>query len=206
MWLWLQALFDYIATELARFVETEGDEFHLSVGRQRELGFTFSFPVRQTSISSGTLIKWTKGFSIKDAVKSDYSISVLIFKINQFEHELVSGIFQEGQFDFGYLLFCWSKCGATLLKQKAFFLVEPHKWFMSKAILTVPIQLFLKDSYAYFFRILLKIRKRMALSSKDAFWLFLLMKNTDSNLNEMTKHIHLKNGFPFSTKKAKRCL
>lgn len=80
----MQALFDYIATELARFVGTEGDEFHLSVGRQRELGFTFSFPVRQTSISSGTLIKWTKGFSIEDAVKSDYSISVLIFKINQF--------------------------------------------------------------------------------------------------------------------------
>ncbi|XXG64334.1 hypothetical protein AAC387_Pa05g2316 [Persea americana] len=65
------ALFDYIATELARFVGTEGDEFHLSVGRQRELGFTFSFPVRQTSISSGTLIKWTKGFSIEDAVGED---------------------------------------------------------------------------------------------------------------------------------------
>ncbi|XP_068636784.1 hexokinase-1-like [Aristolochia californica] len=65
------ALFDYIATELAKFVATEGEGFHLSVGRQRELGFTFSFPVRQTSISSGTLIKWTKGFSIEDAVGED---------------------------------------------------------------------------------------------------------------------------------------
>ncbi|KAG9449807.1 hypothetical protein H6P81_009772 [Aristolochia fimbriata] len=65
------ALFDYIAAELAKFVATEGEGFNLSVGRQRELGFTFSFPVRQTSISSGTLIKWTKGFSIEDAVGED---------------------------------------------------------------------------------------------------------------------------------------
>jgi len=64
-------LFDYIATELAKFVEAEGEDFHVSVGRQRELGFTFSFPVKQTSISSGTVVKWTKGFSIDDAVGED---------------------------------------------------------------------------------------------------------------------------------------
>ncbi|KAK1286693.1 Hexokinase-2 [Acorus calamus] len=64
-------LFDFIAAELAKFVATEGEGFHLSHGRQRELGFTFSFPVRQTSISSGTLIKWTKGFSIDDTVGED---------------------------------------------------------------------------------------------------------------------------------------
>ncbi|ERN15178.1 hypothetical protein AMTRI_Chr05g58270 [Amborella trichopoda] len=64
-------LFDYIAAELAKFVATEGDEFQLPVGRQRELGFTFSFPVKQTSISSGSLIKWTKGFNIEDAVGRD---------------------------------------------------------------------------------------------------------------------------------------
>ncbi|RWR78242.1 hexokinase-1-like protein isoform X1 [Cinnamomum micranthum f. kanehirae] len=64
-------LFDYIATELAKFVGAEGEDFHVSVGRQRELGFTFSFPVKQTSISSGTVIKWTKGFSIDDAVGED---------------------------------------------------------------------------------------------------------------------------------------
>lgn len=63
-----QELFDFIATALANFVATEGEEFHLPEGRQRELGFTFSFPVKQTSISSGTLIKWTKGFSIEDTV------------------------------------------------------------------------------------------------------------------------------------------
>lgn len=61
-------LFDFIATALAEFVATEGDDFHLPPGRQRELGFTFSFPVKQLSIASGTLIKWTKGFSIEDVV------------------------------------------------------------------------------------------------------------------------------------------
>lgn len=65
----IQELFDFIAAALAKFVDTEGDDFHLPEGRQRELGFTFSFPVNQTSISSGTLIKWTKGFSINGAVR-----------------------------------------------------------------------------------------------------------------------------------------
>ncbi|KAK3016469.1 hypothetical protein RJ639_007718 [Escallonia herrerae] len=62
-------LFDFVAEALAKFVSSEGEDFHLPPGRQRELGFTFSFPVRQLSIASGTLIKWTKGFSIEDAVK-----------------------------------------------------------------------------------------------------------------------------------------
>ncbi|KAL0351767.1 UNVERIFIED_CONTAM: Hexokinase-2, chloroplastic [Sesamum calycinum] len=37
-------------------------------GRTRELGFTFSFPVKQTSIDSGILIKWTKGFAVSGTV------------------------------------------------------------------------------------------------------------------------------------------
>jgi hexokinase len=41
-------------------------------GKQRELGFTFSFPVRQTSIASGALIKWTKEFAVDDAVSTPY--------------------------------------------------------------------------------------------------------------------------------------
>ncbi|XP_009338734.1 hexokinase-1 [Pyrus x bretschneideri] len=65
------ALFDYIAAELAKFVAKEGQDYQLPPGRQRELGFTFSFPVLQSSINSGTLIKWTKGFSIDDAVGQD---------------------------------------------------------------------------------------------------------------------------------------
>ncbi|GAB4852664.1 hexokinase A [Ancistrocladus abbreviatus] len=64
-------LFDYIAEALAKFVATEGDGLHPAPHRQRELGFTFSFPVKQTSIASGTLIRWTKGFKIDDAVAQD---------------------------------------------------------------------------------------------------------------------------------------
>lgn len=66
-----EALFDFIAGALAKFVATEGEDFQLAPGRQRELGFTFSFPVKQSSIASGNLIQWTKGFSIEDAVGQD---------------------------------------------------------------------------------------------------------------------------------------
>lgn len=64
-------LFDFIAAGVAKFIASESEEFHFPQGRQRELGFTFSFPVRQTSLASGTLIKWTKGFSIEETVGED---------------------------------------------------------------------------------------------------------------------------------------
>ncbi|CAN6456778.1 unnamed protein product [Victoria cruziana] len=66
-----EELFDFIAEALAKFVAKEGEDFDIQSGRQRELGFTFSFPVEQTSIASGTLIKWTKGFSIDETVGKD---------------------------------------------------------------------------------------------------------------------------------------
>ncbi|CAN6456783.1 unnamed protein product [Victoria cruziana] len=66
-----EELFDFIAEALAKFVAKEGEDFDIQSGRQRELGFTFSFPVEQTSIASGTLIKWTKGFSIDETVSND---------------------------------------------------------------------------------------------------------------------------------------
>ncbi|KAI7756140.1 hypothetical protein M8C21_013636 [Ambrosia artemisiifolia] len=61
-------LFDFIAGELAKFVATEGEDMQIPAGTQRELGFTFSFPVKQSSIAGGTLVRWTKGFNIEDAV------------------------------------------------------------------------------------------------------------------------------------------
>ncbi|KAL9304422.1 hypothetical protein ACSQ67_021685 [Phaseolus vulgaris] len=64
-------LFDYIAAELGKFVAQENQDFEVAPGRQREIGFTFSFPVMQTLIASGNLIKWTKGFNIEDAVGQD---------------------------------------------------------------------------------------------------------------------------------------
>ncbi|GAA0185051.1 kinase [Lithospermum erythrorhizon] len=66
-----RALFDFMASALAKFIATEGEDIELPPGRQRELGFTFSFPIRQISIASGTLIKWSKGFSIEDTVGED---------------------------------------------------------------------------------------------------------------------------------------
>ncbi|WVZ14298.1 hypothetical protein V8G54_011864 [Vigna mungo] len=56
-----EELFDFIASGLAKFVSKED-------GRKREIGFTFSFPVKQTSIDSGILIKWTKGFAVSGTV------------------------------------------------------------------------------------------------------------------------------------------
>ncbi|KAH9301108.1 hypothetical protein KI387_012691, partial [Taxus chinensis] len=71
-----EELFDYIASELASFVAKEGENISPPAGQQRELGFTFSFPVKQISIASGTLIKWTKGFSISGTVGKDVSVAL----------------------------------------------------------------------------------------------------------------------------------
>lgn len=66
-----EELFDFIASALAKFVEKEGGKFYLPNERTRETGFTFSFPVRQTSIDSGILIKWTKGFAVSGTAGKD---------------------------------------------------------------------------------------------------------------------------------------
>ncbi|XP_043723303.1 hexokinase-3-like isoform X1 [Telopea speciosissima] len=67
----IEDLFDFIASTLKEFVEREGDNSGLQIGSRRELGFTFSFPVKQLSVSSGLLIKWTKAFAIEDMVGKD---------------------------------------------------------------------------------------------------------------------------------------
>lgn len=64
----LQELFDFIASELGKFSQSEGGKFEMQQGRTREIGFTFSFPVKQTSVKSGILIKWTKGFAVSGTV------------------------------------------------------------------------------------------------------------------------------------------
>ncbi|KAG4966605.1 hypothetical protein JHK85_041580 [Glycine max] len=64
-------LFDFIASGLAKFASKEDDRFHISPGRKGEIGFTFSFPVKQTSIDSGILIKWTKGFAVSRTAGRD---------------------------------------------------------------------------------------------------------------------------------------
>ncbi|KAL6216244.1 hypothetical protein ACLB2K_009470 [Fragaria x ananassa] len=66
-----EELFNFIASGLAKFAENEGNKFHLPAGTKREIGFTFSFPVKQTSVDSGILIKWTKGFSVSGTAGRD---------------------------------------------------------------------------------------------------------------------------------------
>ena len=52
-------LFDFIAQCVLKFLIQNS----LAKNKHYSLGFTFSFPVEQTSIDSGKLIKWTKGFN-----------------------------------------------------------------------------------------------------------------------------------------------
>ncbi|KAL6844976.1 hypothetical protein ACP4OV_025149 [Aristida adscensionis] len=59
-------LFNFIALALKNFIEREDGAVKGS-----GLGFTFSFPIRQVSISSGSLIRWTKEFSIEEMVGKD---------------------------------------------------------------------------------------------------------------------------------------
>ncbi|CAD5177371.1 unnamed protein product [Musa acuminata subsp. malaccensis] len=66
-------LFDFIAIELADFA---AKDCLIEGGRQREIGFTFSFPMRQSSVSTGVLVKWTKGFSIDETVGKDISVEL----------------------------------------------------------------------------------------------------------------------------------
>jgi len=60
-------LFDYIATCLNNFVVTQG----LKKEAKLPLGFTFSFPMYQSSINSGELVRWTKGFTCDGVVGQD---------------------------------------------------------------------------------------------------------------------------------------
>lgn len=60
-----QQLFDFIANSVAQFCETQ------KLATSLPLGFTFSFPVHQTSLTSGKLIRWTKDFSASGAVGED---------------------------------------------------------------------------------------------------------------------------------------
>ncbi|KAI0500152.1 hypothetical protein KFK09_018361 [Dendrobium nobile] len=66
-----EELFNFIASKLANFAAKESGNFQLPKGRMREIGFTFSFPIKQTSINSGILIKWTKGFAVSGTAGKD---------------------------------------------------------------------------------------------------------------------------------------
>ncbi|KAI2605509.1 uncharacterized protein GGS25DRAFT_433445 [Hypoxylon fragiforme] len=79
-------LFGFLAKQIEIFLRTHhGDHFDAHIRRRQtvstpegyrdeqifRLGFTFSFPVQQSGINKGTLMRWTKGFDIPDAVGKD---------------------------------------------------------------------------------------------------------------------------------------
>lgn len=59
---------DYIASSVDTFLTDNSSHEGLD---ELNMGFTFSFPVEQTAIDRGTLIKWTKGFNCPDAPGKD---------------------------------------------------------------------------------------------------------------------------------------
>ena len=58
-------LFNFISDAMAEFIKEQ------NIATKLPLGFTFSFPVHQTSLTAGTLIHWTKDFSAKDCEGKD---------------------------------------------------------------------------------------------------------------------------------------
>lgn len=71
-------LFDYIANCLDEFVSTNG----IKSKSLLSLGFIFSFPVSQSSVDSGKLVKWTKGFKCDEVVDQDV-VQLLIKSISK---------------------------------------------------------------------------------------------------------------------------
>jgi len=61
-----EALFGFIADSVAHFLATKCDNTLDGV-----LGFTFSFPCHQTTLNSGELLTWNKGFSASGVIGED---------------------------------------------------------------------------------------------------------------------------------------
>ncbi|CAG8565733.1 2457_t:CDS:2 [Cetraspora pellucida] len=63
-------LFDFIADCVDKFL-AEFITDYTENAKIFKMGFTFSFPVEQTAINQGNLIKWTKGFTCSDSENKD---------------------------------------------------------------------------------------------------------------------------------------
>ena len=68
-----EKMFDFLAASLKTFLKKK----RISPEGPIRLGFTFSFPVKQTGIASGSLVSWTKGFRASGVVGKDV---VCLFK------------------------------------------------------------------------------------------------------------------------------
>lgn len=71
----ISELMDFIALSIKEFITIQHINAkiveHSFNSDTLELGFTFSFPVTQTAINAGKLLRWTKGFSCPGAVGKD---------------------------------------------------------------------------------------------------------------------------------------
>ncbi|RHZ53334.1 hypothetical protein Glove_443g51 [Diversispora epigaea] len=77
----ITVLFDFIADCVENLLSKEwGDS--IQKNDKIDLGFTFSFPIIQTAINKGTLLKWTKGFTCTGAVGNDI-VSILQESFNR---------------------------------------------------------------------------------------------------------------------------
>ncbi|NPU84489.1 MAG: hypothetical protein HPY65_08355 [Syntrophaceae bacterium] len=70
-----ELLFDFLAGCVDSFIR---EHPRRDGGRERILAFTFSFPVEQHSIASGTLIGWTKAFTVSGVEGED--VAVLLYE------------------------------------------------------------------------------------------------------------------------------
>jgi hypothetical protein len=59
---------DFLADSVNDFLTTDTSSSKTDI---IHLGLTFSFPVEQTSLASGKILTWTKGFSAKNAIGHD---------------------------------------------------------------------------------------------------------------------------------------
>ncbi|KAF9931823.1 glucokinase [Linnemannia zychae] len=68
-------LMNFIAASINEFITSEHINSkiaeHSSNSETLELGFTFSFPVAQTAVNAGMLLRWTKGYNCPGAVGND---------------------------------------------------------------------------------------------------------------------------------------
>ncbi|XP_016053914.1 PREDICTED: putative hexokinase HKDC1 [Miniopterus natalensis] len=82
-----EELFDHIVQCIADFLDYMGLK-----GAQLPLGFTFSFPCRQTGIDKGILIEWTKGFKATDCEEEDMvdMLREAIKRRNEFDLDIVA--------------------------------------------------------------------------------------------------------------------
>lgn len=71
----LESFINYLADHIEKFLQKTHPE-HVAKAKAGSkevlrVGFTFSFPLAQSSANSGTLIRWTKGYDIEEAVGQD---------------------------------------------------------------------------------------------------------------------------------------